>query len=169
MADQLHVSRAEPSDLDALMGLLTEVRLWLASKGYEGQWPPVIPRDFIAATIDRGEVYLAFQGEHLVGTVTLQWDDPHIWGKRSPNACYVHRLAVRRSHAGQGTGLALLRWAERFAVGHGKRFLRLDCWADNPHLVRYYADAGFRQCGEVTVGSWKGALFQRTLAPSPWE
>lgn len=161
--DQLQVTLAQPSDLDAVMDLLTEVAEWLVEKGCEGQWPPVIPRGFIAATIERGEVYLARQGSQVVGTVTLQWSDPATWGERPPDACYVHRLAIRRVFAGQGLGLRLLRWAEGVARQHGKRFLRLDCWADNPALMRYYPEAGFTYRGAIRIGSWRGALFEREL------
>lgn len=163
MADTLQVALAQPSDLDEVMELMTEVAQWLIQKGCEGQWPPVIPRDFIAASIERGEVYLARQGNQVVGTVTLQWSDLSMWGERPPDACYVHRLAIRRTHAGQGLGRELLRWAEQTALQQGKRYLRLDCWADNPFLPQYYTDAGFTYCGEVKVGTWRGCLFERPL------
>lgn len=162
----MRIQLATSADLDEVMALMTDVAAWLATKGYAGQWPPVIPRDFIAASIAKDEVYLVFQGERVVGTVALQWSDPSIWGERPPDACYVHRLAIRREYAGAALGLAVLRWAAEFARSQGKRFLRLDCWAENPVLVQYYTQAGFRPCGEVKIGTWRGALFERELAPA---
>lgn len=165
MAAALEVTLAGPDDVDTVMAVMTEVAQWLITKGMDRQWPPVIPREFIAASVGKGEVYLARLNGGVAATVALQWSDQHIWGDRPDDACYVHRLAVRRQHAGQGLGLMLLRWAESVACQRGKGYLRLDCWAENPVLVRYYANAGFTQVGEVTVGTWKGALFERALQP----
>ncbi len=44
--------------------------------------------------------------------MNLQWSDPFFWGDNDTDAGYVHRLAVRRDHAGRGFGEALLAWAD---------------------------------------------------------
>jgi hypothetical protein len=31
----------------------------------------------------------------------------------------------------------------------GKRYIRLDCFANNSVLRKYYEDAGYRSCGEI--------------------
>lgn len=167
MTNTMEMVRATPGDVDVVVGILTEVAQWLGTKGMAGQWPPEIPRDFIAACVERGEVYLAMQGDEVVATVALQWSDPDVWGDVPDDAVYVHRLAVRRPHAGKGLGRRLLRWAEEMAGKHGKQYLRLDCWAENPVLVRYYAGIGFDRRGEVRIGTWRGVLYQRPVAKSP--
>lgn len=73
----------------------------------------------------------------------MAWADP--LGK----AGYVRRLAVRRSHAGQGLGSQLLDWAADQVGAAGKRLLRLDCVAENAGLRRYYEGVGFTHLGDV--------------------
>ncbi len=163
MAAAIEVMRAGPEHLDDVMRILTEVNTWLIAKGITGQWPPVIPRDFIAGSLERDEVYLVRQGEAVLATCTLQWSDSGIWGDAAPDAVYVHRLAVSREHGGKGLGQLMLDWAATRARAEGKAFVRLDCWAENPYLVEYYPQMGFRQVGEVSVGAWRGCLFEKAV------
>ena len=67
---------------------------------------------------------------------------------------FVHRLAVRRSHAGQGVSTALLQWAVDRARALGKRYLRLDCDADRPRLRTLYERFGFRLHSYRQVGAY---------------
>jgi GNAT superfamily N-acetyltransferase len=61
----------------------------------------------------------------------------------------LSRLAVSRSVAGQGVAMRLLDWAVDYARSRGKRELRLDCWAGNERLKRFYTDSGFDARGDV--------------------
>jgi protein-tyrosine phosphatase len=88
--------------------------------------------------LERGEFYLARVDGEAVGTVALLWQDAAFWGERPPDAGYVHALAVRRAHAGDGLGAKLLDWAEQQAAGAEREYLRLDCPAENVELRGYY-------------------------------
>jgi len=69
----------------------------------------------------------------------LQYDD----------ALYVHNLVVRRAWSHRGLGHQLLAWAEQQTAIAGRTFLRLDCFANNPILRKYYENAGFEDRAEV--------------------
>jgi ribosomal protein S18 acetylase RimI-like enzyme len=68
-------------------------------------------------------------------------------------------LATRASVRRRGIGKALLDFAERTFREQGKQMIRLDCLADNPALVQYYLDNGYRQ---VRVGP-RTRLFEKPL------
>ena len=98
-----------------------------------------------------------------VGTITLQWSDEKFWGDVPPDAGYIHKLAVTRSHAGQRLGLRMLEWAETKARAEGKRCLRLDCLASNKTIREYYEKGGYVHVRDVLVPGWKASLYEKKL------
>jgi ribosomal protein S18 acetylase RimI-like enzyme len=160
----LNIVRAKPEALSQIAALREEARAWLADHGIE-QWKIPYPPSLIVQAIERGEAYLAYLGKELVGTIRLQWSDEMLWGKTEDNAGYVHNLVVSRKFAGQGIGREILKWAEETAAKAGKRFLRLDCAADNEKLCRYYQQAGFTPRGVRTfeVEEFNARLFEKDI------
>jgi ribosomal protein S18 acetylase RimI-like enzyme len=93
----------------------------------------------------------------------LLWSDPLVWRDVPEDAGYVHSLAIRRAYAGRGLGKTLLEWAERLATA-GKRYLRLDCGAENLPLRAYYERLGFQHRGDLAEGDgFRASLHQRRL------
>ncbi len=165
-AGTVTINRAGPADLDAVMELLEEAARWLQRRGID-QWPAWLPRQPVVEAIERGEVYLARLDGQPAGTLilrpALQWPDTAIWGEVPDDAAYVHSLAVRRAFAGRGLGRQLLDWAAGMASGAGKRYLRLDCMAENPALNDYYRRAGFSYRGERRGDGWAASLYERAV------
>ena len=119
------VVEATDSDTDALLRLRDDAARWLLSRGID-QWQlGEIPYSW-----ERGDDYFVFvlwHGQDRVGTVTILWDDPVIWGEQPVPAGYVHNLIVARPFGGQGLGLRLLQWAENYVTESGRSLARLDC------------------------------------------
>ncbi len=145
----LRYRRATPNDLTAVVGLLTEAAEWAKQRGVERWWPVPFPSDGVRRGIDQQEVVLVEIDGEPVATLTLRRDDPIMWGDQPPVAGYVHRLAVRRDHAGRQLGRTALAWAGDEVRRWGRSKLRLDCLATNPGLVRYYRAQGFREVARV--------------------
>jgi len=105
-----------------------------------------------------------------VGTFTLVPSltprDRSLWGDRPDDGAYLHSLAIRREFSGRGLGNQMVRRAEEMALAAGKRFLRLDCWKENPWLVRWYEGMGFTLRGEGSVdqGRWILSLYEKELS-----
>jgi hypothetical protein len=80
-------------------------------------------RDSLAAA-KRGErvVLGAFDGESLIGTVTLLLSLP----PNQPHRAEIAKMMTRISHRGRGVARALMRVAEQLAVQHGRTLLVLD-------------------------------------------
>lgn len=116
----------------------------------------------------QGELFVAVTDEGTIaGTLTLLWSDPIFWGERD-DAGYVHRLAVRRSHA--GIGRPLLDWADA-VVGKRRAYLCVDVMSENVRLRRYYERLGFHRVREIsgpashphgaTDTPWTATLYER--------
>ena len=159
----MNVRRAHREDADIVAALLDEATVWVGDLGYS-QWPFPFPRDQLVAAIDRGEVFVveAEDGEP-VATVAILLDDPMYWGKRPPDALYVHKLAVRRDRAGRGIGAAIVEWANAEAAEAGREFLRLDCLGDNPAIRTYYEDLGFQHRSDIVADGRKLSLYERLV------
>jgi ribosomal protein S18 acetylase RimI-like enzyme len=165
----VEVRAAIPDDVEAVVDVLAEVSTWLRAKGVR-QWPDRFSEDFFGGYVRRGQLFVATVDAAIVGTVTLQWSDPPFWGDRD-DAGFVHRLAVRRSHA--GSGRSLLQWAEEQTLRHDRRFVCLDTLSSNTRLRRYYEDLGFRAVGEIAgpadhptapgLGRWSATLYEKPI------
>lgn len=164
VGSNIRIIRALRGDLDRVLEVLEEASRWLSSKGFETQWlPGPAFRQTIRDNIDRGEVYIVKDLEETVGTITLQWSDKKYWGDLPLDAGYIHKLAIKRSHAGQSLGLRLLNWAEAKTRAEGKSYLRLDCLASNKTIREYYEKAGFVYVRDTLAPGWKASLYEKKL------
>jgi len=162
----VNIRAADGDEVELVAGLIDDATEWVGRLGFE-QWPLPFPRKEIAAAIGRGEVYVAEVDGEAVATVTLLAEDPAYWGERSPDALYVHKLAVRRDRAGRGIGAALVDWAGGCATDLGRDFLRLDCLCSDPGIRRYYEGLGFEHRSDLDdhVRGLRLSLYERPLRP----
>lgn len=164
-AADLTITIAQPTELPIVLDILREAAAWLWERGVH-QWTPAeFTEEAFAPSVAQGTVALAWRGDVPVGTVTLNWADPDVWGPDGGQAGYVHKLAARRAAAGQGVSHSLLDWAAQQCAQAGKPFLRLDCWAGNATLREFYTNAGFTLRDikqEITPEeTWECALFEK--------
>jgi GNAT superfamily N-acetyltransferase len=155
---------AKPEDIDSVLGILNEAASWLQEHNIPSVWKPGgFSRQAFLEQISCGEVYIGIIQEKPAGTVTLQWSDPVFWGERHPDSGYVHKLAVRPAYAGQKIGVQMLKWAEATARTAGKRFLRLNCLAEDRKIRDYYEQAGFLYNGDVLGPRAMASLYEKAL------
>ncbi|HMM92052.1 GNAT family N-acetyltransferase [Bradyrhizobium sp.] len=95
---------------------------------------------------ERGEriVLGAFDGDKLIGTVTLLLDLP----ANQPHRAEIAKMMTRVSHRGRGIATALLREAERLAVAHQRWLLVLDT-AEEEGAAGLYERVGFKLTGLI--------------------
>jgi GNAT superfamily N-acetyltransferase len=163
----LTVRLAQPADVDAILTIWAEADEWMRGRGIEPGQPPMPLRDIVCRRIENGACYVVWKDGlpgKIVGTITLEWNDDGVWSDRhTDDACYIHGLATERASAGQGIGVALLRWAEDMARTAGKSYVRLDCDGHNPALRAYYERAGLTHCGDVHVPTHLASRFEKRL------
>ncbi|WP_095087141.1 GNAT family N-acetyltransferase [Mesorhizobium sophorae] len=98
------------------------------------------------AAAARGEraVLGAWDGEVLVGTVTLLLDCP----PNQPHRAEIAKLMTRLDYRGRGVGTRLMRAAESLAVDKGRTLLVLDT-ATEEGASGLYEKLGFTLAGEI--------------------
>lgn len=170
-AGDLTVSRATRADYDSVMRILREAADWLNSRAISqwDHWYMDVGVQMLRERLDHHEVYLFQRDRVSVGTLTLQWSDPDVWGERGIDgqAGYVHGMAIARSLSGARVGERMLEWAINSIAARGLRFARLDAMASNAPLCRYYEQHGFRSVGTALIaGNFTTRLFERELRPN---
>ena len=168
---QIDIRPATLDDLPDVLSVLDEASAWLQSIGITRQWPatfsdhPVWSPRITALTVDR-QMYLVKSGFDAIGTFHLR-DEPEryetpnqVWPNelRDRPSRYLYLLAVRRRVAGHGVAVSILDGAAESAH-HDARVLRLDCWAGNDKLRRFYAGAGFEYLGDIEIQDEAGRTF----------
>jgi GNAT superfamily N-acetyltransferase len=155
---------AKPEDIDIVLGILDEAAAWIIEQELPSVWKPGgFSREIFLDQISRGEVHIGLVDERPAGTITLQWADLIFWGEQQPDSGYVHKLAVRPAYAGRKIGLEMLKWAESAARKAGKKFLRLNCLAEDRKIRDYYERAGFLYKGDVEGPRAKASLYEKSL------
>jgi ribosomal protein S18 acetylase RimI-like enzyme len=166
---ELTVVRAGITDYDAVMAILREAADWLSARGIQQwyHWHMDVGEQILPERLEHHEVYLFQHDRSPVGTLTIQWSDPDVWGERGIDglAGYVHGMAVARSAGGMRVGERMLEWAVGTIAARGRAFARLDAMASNAPLCRYYEQRGFRPLGTATLfaGIYTAQLFERVL------
>jgi hypothetical protein len=95
---------------------------------------------------DRSERIIlgAFDGDQLVGTVTLLLDLP----PNQPHRAEIAKMMTRISHRHRGIAKALLREAERMAIARSRWLLVLDT-AEDEGAAGLYERMGFKLTGVI--------------------
>lgn len=128
---------------DALR-ILRDASQWLASRGLRPWSECDLQRADLARESAAGCLILGFAATGPAACMLLQSADPTYWPRAAEgSALYLHKLAVRRAHAGCGWGLRMMNWAKAETRRRGIRRLRLDTVADSPPAA-FYAAQGFR-------------------------
>lgn len=144
----IRLALLEQQHCEALADLLVEI---VAAGGSVSFMHPLARDEALAfwrqslaiAAQGRRIIWGAFDGEHLVGTVTLHLDCP----PNQPHRGEIAKMMTRYSHRGRGIGTMLLRAAEDAARRHQRSLLVLDTAEEDG------AGAFYRKLGYVFVGT----------------
>jgi ribosomal protein S18 acetylase RimI-like enzyme len=140
---------ASPAVIAALSEILIEV---VASGGSVSFMYPLSSeaaiqfwqRSLASAEQDERIVLGAFDGEHLVATVTLLLAMP----PNQPHRAEIAKMMTRLSHRQRGIATALLQMAEQMAITRGRSLLVLDT-AVKDGASGFYEKAGFSLTGII--------------------
>lgn len=136
-------------------------------------WPS-FPEERIRDEIRAGLHFSArMPDDVLAGYFSVALSDKAIWGtEERGDAIYIHRVCVNPARKGNNLAASILEWAPGYAASVGRKFVRMDTWADNKRLVDFYVDCGFNYIGDRQLGdvpelephysNIKLALFQNT-------
>ena len=87
---------------------------------------------------------------------SVAFSDPLLWGEREDSsAIYIHRIVTNPLFRGRGFAKIITDWAIKYGQSLGKKFVRMDTWADNQKLIDYYRGCGFAFLGTTTPARTK--------------
>jgi ribosomal protein S18 acetylase RimI-like enzyme len=151
MAPKFNIIRLtnQPPVVAALADLIIET---VAHGGSVSFMHPLAPEAATAfwttslAAADRGEriVLGAFDGDLLVGTVTLLLDCP----PNQPHRGEIAKMMTRVSYRGRGIARSLMEVAEQLAIDNGRTLLTLDT-AEEEGAAGLYDKLGFQRTGVI--------------------
>jgi GNAT superfamily N-acetyltransferase len=166
MCESIRIRPAIAQDSPVVASILTEAAEWQEQAGSPIWLEGELAIEKIGAEVAAGLFFLAEREAEPAGTVKFQLEDALFWPDRpTPDAAYIHRLAVRRRFRGQGVSTALLKWAAQRTQQLGRRFLRLDCDAHRPRLRGVYESFGFRHHSDRQVGPYFVARYEYDTSP----
>ena len=159
------IRQATVEDTRALVDTLTEAAHWVEQLDGTIMWVEgELQEERVRAEAEAGMFVVAAADGQVIGAIRFQLEDQLFWPDLDgSDSAFVHRLAVRRSHAGQGISTALLQWAVTRARALGKRYLRLDCDAERTRLRELYERFGFRLHSYRQVGAYYVSRYELPL------
>ena len=144
----LHIRRAEPSDLPAVKEMYAALVARMDRDGWS-VWDETYPRDFVGKDVEQGQFYLLLEGDRLAGAFALPshdngegdvpWEDP------AAPARYLYRFGIAVEYRGKGLGKLALERIGELSRRLGARYLRLYVAYENEPALALYQKAGFTQ------------------------
>ena len=160
MGTKVQIRKATHGDLDRVVELYDAICDDLdATFNYPGWTRGEYPARWTAEqALANGELYVCADGKALLGTCILNGVQPEGYqdipwqeGISPAEVLVVHTLAVHPSHLREGVSGHLLRFAEQYAQGHGKRSIRLDVYERNVPGIRLYERHGYHVAGKTDL------------------
>lgn len=138
------------SDLPLVLWLFEQAMKLNDRQGYK-VWT-TIDKIALQQDIENKLQYKIMRGNDVRCIFSVQFSDPLIWGERdASDAIYLHRVVVHPDFKGQRQFEDVLTWTKTLAQQRQRAYIRMDTWADNPGIIRYYESFGFALVGTRTT------------------
>jgi len=116
------------------------------SHGYN-EWKEFDP-ELIALEIKDKRHWKIVIDDSIACIFSVFYNDPLLWGEQdNDHSIYIHRIATNPAFKGKGMIKLIIDWAKNHAKETGRKFIRMDTWADNKILADYYLKCGFNVVG----------------------
>ncbi|MBT8208900.1 MAG: GNAT family N-acetyltransferase [Eudoraea sp.] len=148
------IKKAKLVEIPQILELTKVCGEHLADQGIY-QWNENYPTEKTFKTdIARGELYVLFEQETLIGVIALStFMDPEYesvsWLSPNENNLYVHRLAITPAYQGKGFAQRLMSFAESHARNLHYTSIRLDTFSQNKRNQAFYEQRGYTRLEEV--------------------
>lgn len=138
----MEIIKSTPPDVDTVIGLLNGATSYQEQVGGK-RWLG-FERILIETDIRDERAWKIVENGVIVCTFALTFDDPHIWQERdTPEAIYIHRIAVHPDYHGKGYVKQIVAWSKAYARSISRSLVRMDTTGGNTKLNDYYVSCGF--------------------------
>jgi ribosomal protein S18 acetylase RimI-like enzyme len=138
------------NDIDVIMSLYDQASVYQRSKGYN-IWLG-FDQKLIESEIKQHRHFKIEEDGEIACIFTVAYHDQIIWGEKDQNdSIYLHRIATNSNFRGRGYLLQIVEWTKEQCTQMGKKYVRLDTWANNDSLKNYYTSAGFTHIGQIAI------------------
>jgi ribosomal protein S18 acetylase RimI-like enzyme len=161
-----HIRRATADDIPALLQIRRDAHAWkVAHCDYAwGKEANGVSARWMQNIVAQKEVFLTELDGTPAGMFSLDMSDDQRWGPQEPLAVYVHTLSVRAGFNGRGLGGFMLDYCAIKVIELNRRYVRLDCPAQNAKLCAWYESLGFIRAGfwqEPGPGGYVWSLYEK--------
>ena len=112
-------------------------------------WLP-FDRQMVATEIAEGRQWKIMLDDQVACVFVVAYTDAAIWGDRDRDpSVYFHRIVTHPAFRGNNFVLKIVEWGKQHGRDLGRRFVRLDTWAENLKLKEVYLRAGFQFLGNA--------------------
>lgn len=148
------IRKATSSDIESILLITKACARHMISNGIY-QWNEHYPNaEAFQNDIKRDELYVLINENDILGSVVIStlMDDEYNniqWLTPNDKNIYIHRLAVHPDYQGRGFAQKLMDFAEKFALEHGYRSIRLDTFSQNNRNQKFYELRGYKRLGSI--------------------
>jgi len=150
-------------DIPQIMQLIAEVVPAMNAAGnfqWDGNYPNA---EVFENDINLKQLWVAELEESIAGIAAITTDQEpeyaNVGWDITEMAIVVHRLAVGEMSRGKGVAVALLIQAEKEAISHNIKILRIDTNTENQATQKLFPKLGYRFAGEIGLGFRPGLRF----------
>lgn len=144
----MQITECTPEDFKAVFDLYDKAVEFQKTKS-DKHWQN-FDESLIEKEISENRLWKIIEKEDIACIFTIAHSDPLIWGERPTEpALYIHRIVTNPSFRGRRYVNTIIDWAKEYGLRLGKKFIRIDTWADNQKLNDYYLNCGFTFTGTV--------------------
>lgn len=136
---------------DLAINILREVGQWLVDADRQLWNVETLTTENLLDEFTTGNLYVMYADRHdgtepePAGVFILQWEDPLYWPDVPPNtSAFIHKLAIRRSFAGQNLFAEVIQFCRKECLRKGIQTLQLETDATRPKLMQFYERYGFQ-------------------------
>lgn len=141
----INIRPVQALDLFNFCDVLMDATTWFERNG-ESLWSRNrLSPHALLARYRLDELYLAYDNDEPIAAMIMnnRCDWSVIRDDERRNSLFIHKIAVKRSHAGSGLSAHLLGWARRHCLQNGHQFLMLMCNCQSEKLRRHWTALGF--------------------------